>query len=91
MSHETQPDPGTSQGCQTADSFVCLFEPDGKTTNCRRAAGGPGQGDMDEGTRALSLFQSVLVAISDKQSKVITTELLDGMTQKAVSGAKSKV
>ncbi len=43
--------------------------------------------DMDEGTRALSLSQSVLVAISDKQSKVITTELLDGMTQKAVSGA----
>ncbi len=28
--------------------------------------------EMDEGTRALSLSQSVLVAISDKQSKVIT-------------------
>ena len=43
--------------------------------------------DMDEGTRALGLSQSVLITISDKQSKVITTELLDGMTQKAVSGA----
>ena len=43
--------------------------------------------DMEEGTRDLSLSQSILVAISDKQSKVITTELLDGMTQKAVSGA----
>jgi hypothetical protein len=38
-------------------------------------------------TRAVSLSQSVLVAISAKQGKVITTELLDGMTQKAVSAA----
>ena len=38
-------------------------------------------------TRAVSLSQSVLVAISAKQGKVITTELLYGMTQKAVSAA----
>jgi hypothetical protein len=34
-------------------------------------------------SRAVSLFQSVLVSLSAKQGKVITTELLDGMTQKA--------
>ena len=35
-------------------------------------------------TRAVSLSQSVLVAISARQGKVITTELLDGMTQKYI-------
>ena len=39
----------------------------------------------EEGGGQVEVSQSVLVAISAKQGKVITTELLGGMTQKAVS------
>ena len=41
----------------------------------------------EEGGGQVKVSQSVLVAISAKQDKVITSELLDGMTQNAVSAS----